>query len=114
LSPGDANLIDATGLLRKPPIGRQRLIEELQQQRAVHAVMRDKNDGVVGVSSDDETQRVCTPRDQFLERLSIGKSSKGRTSKPDCKPLRLGPLDLLVTLPLPRAVVDIVQVVEDF
>lgn len=41
------DLIDAAWLLRRPSVGRQGLIKELEQQGAVHAVMADENDGVV-------------------------------------------------------------------
>jgi hypothetical protein len=63
----DVNLIDATRFLGQSPIRRQWLIEELQQQRSVHAIMRHENDRVVGMVSNDEAQRVCTARDQLLK-----------------------------------------------
>jgi hypothetical protein len=63
----DVDLIDAAGLLYKPPIRGQRLIQELQEHRSVNAVVPYENDCVLGMMLDDETQCVCTACNQFLE-----------------------------------------------
>jgi hypothetical protein len=49
----DIDLVDATGILRNPPIGRQRLIQQLNQERAVNAVVRDDDHGLIQVALED-------------------------------------------------------------
>src|SRR5215472_5116911 len=51
-NPGCAHidLVNTARLLRQAPIGRERLFQEMQEERAVHAVMADQHDGFVGMA----------------------------------------------------------------
>ena len=44
---GEIDLIDAARILCKSPIGRKRLIEQLEQQGAVHSVVAYQNDRII-------------------------------------------------------------------
>ena len=46
----DFDLVDSTGRLRQAPEGAERLVEQLQQQGAVDAVMAHKHDCIPGVA----------------------------------------------------------------
>jgi len=63
----DVDLVQCAGVLRQLPVGRQRLIEELQQQRSVHAVVADHHHGLAGMAREHGTQRIGRPRDQVLQ-----------------------------------------------
>jgi hypothetical protein len=75
----DIDLVDAAWILCQPPERGQWLIEQLQQQRAVYAVMAHNHDRVVAMTLKGEPQRVCAAGDNVLQRLPIGKADT-RTS----------------------------------
>jgi hypothetical protein len=54
----DVNFVERARVLGKPPEGRERLVEELEQQGPVDAVVSDENDGIVGMPIEGETQAV--------------------------------------------------------
>jgi hypothetical protein len=53
------NLIDATGTLGEPPIGREREIGQLQQECPVDAVVGNQHHGSVTVQFQYEAERIC-------------------------------------------------------
>jgi hypothetical protein len=53
------NLIDATGTLGEPPIGRERKISQLQQERPLDAVVGNQHHGSFTVPFQYEAKRVC-------------------------------------------------------
>jgi len=114
MPPDHINLINAARLLCEPPIAGQRLIDKLEQQGTVHTVMADKDDGVINMVPENEAQCVRTPSDQVLQRLPARKSNKMRCRKPSSEELRIRRFGLFVASPLPRSIVDIVEVVEHF
>ena len=76
--PADIDLVEAAGRLRDAPIGRQRLIEQFEQQRAVHAVVADHDDRLVGMARKDQPQRIGGSRDQILQRFAVGEANELR------------------------------------
>ena len=70
----DIDLVDAARMLRKTPIRRQRLIEQLKKQGPVYAVVTDQDDGVVDVICENEPQRVGAASNQVLKRIAAGES----------------------------------------
>jgi hypothetical protein len=61
------DLIDAAGVLRKPPIGGQGLVEQLKEECAIDAVVADQHDCVINVPIEDEAEGVCRPGHQVLK-----------------------------------------------
>src|SRR5262249_20801876 len=49
-APGHVNFVDTARILGRAPVGGQRLVEKLQQHGAVHAVMADQRDGLIGMA----------------------------------------------------------------
>jgi hypothetical protein len=103
LSTGDINLVDTARLLREASICRQRLIEKLQQRSSVDAVVSDEHNRVVRMTPDGQTQCISAPRNRVLEGLAIGKTHEMRAREPQSELVRLAPLDLVLSFPLPRA-----------
>ena len=66
LAAGDVDLVQRARVLRQPPIGRDRLIEQLQQEGAVDTVMADEDDGFrrTRMASDYIPQRIGAARRQ--------------------------------------------------
>lgn len=85
----------------------------MEQQCTVDAVMADENDRVVSMSRKDEPQCVCGTRDEILKRVSIRKAHQVGRRKPCGKNFRVGLSHFFETLELPRAIVDVVECVED-
>eukprot|EP01031_Cornospumella_fuschlensis_P052681 gene52681-64376_t len=63
-------------VLRKAPIGRQRQVEQMAEQDAVHAVMPHEDDLFARMSRQRETQGVRNPYQNVLKRFAIGKPRK--------------------------------------
>jgi hypothetical protein len=70
---GDVDLVDAARRLHEAPVGGERLVEHLEQQRSVDAVMADENDGVAVVMFERVSQRVGGSRHEVLQRLAARK-----------------------------------------
>ena len=70
----DVDLVQGARVLRHLPVGRQRLIEELEQQRFVDAVVADHHHGLFGMARERDSQRIGRPRHQVLQRLAAGKA----------------------------------------
>src|SRR5262249_52155707 len=107
------DLVDAARILREPPIGRERLIEKLQQESAGGAVMGDEDDSAIRVGFEDETKRVGAAREEMLERLTVRETHQVRSREPGGEQLRVGGFDLVISLELPGAVIDVVEIVEN-
>ena len=58
LEASDVDLIYAARLLREPPIGGKRKVRQLNEQRAVYAIMGYKHDGLIGMSFMYKAKRV--------------------------------------------------------
>jgi hypothetical protein len=95
-------------VLCKAPIGRQRLIEDLEEERAVGTVMPDRDDGLIAMPLDDQPQRVRGPGYEVLQGLATRKANEVRRREPSCEQLWLLGFDLFVGSELPCAIVDIV------
>ena len=62
----EVDFIEAAWALFYSPIGRQRQVHELSQQRAVDAIMADDHDRIVAVVGEHEAQRVGNARGEVL------------------------------------------------
>jgi hypothetical protein len=78
----DIDLVYAAWILCQPPERGQWLIEQLEQQRAVYAIMAHNHDRVVGMTLKGEPQRVCASGHNVLKRLPIGKAYQMRRREP--------------------------------
>ena len=47
----DQDLVQAAGILGEPPVGGERLVEQLQEEGAVDAIVADHDDGVMSCSA---------------------------------------------------------------
>jgi hypothetical protein len=108
----DIDLVDAARMLRKTPIRRQRLIEQLKKQGPVYAVMTDEDDGVVDVIRENEPQRVGAAGNQVLKRIAAGETQEMRGCKPRGEQPGILGSNFVVTAKLPRPIVDIPEIVE--
>jgi hypothetical protein len=106
-------LVDAARILRKPPVRRQWLIEQLKQERAVEIVMAHEHHCVLRMAVEDQPKRVCTARNNILKRLPSGKAHQMRGCEPSREELRTFLLHFLVSSELPGAIIDIVEIVSD-
>jgi hypothetical protein len=70
----DIDLVYAAWILCQPSERGQWLIEQLEQQRAVYAIMAHNHDCVVAMTLKGEPQRVCASGHNVLKRLPIGKA----------------------------------------
>ena len=59
-------LAQGTRVLGQPPIGRGRLIKDLQQYRPIHTVMPHENDCFVMMMFQNKTDGVCCAGAQIL------------------------------------------------
>ena len=82
LAVSDIDLVETARRLREAPIGRQRLIEQLHQQCAVHAVMADQHDGVVGMAGQHEPQRIGGARREVLQQFAVREADEMRRREP--------------------------------
>src|SRR5262249_2201760 len=57
------NFVDTARILGCAPIGGQGLVEKLQQHGAIHAVMADQHDGLIGMTRKHHAQRIRCARD---------------------------------------------------
>src|SRR5262249_20684770 len=110
---GDIDLIDAARRLRKSPIRGQRLVENLEQQRPVHAVVGDEHNDFIDVARENKPQGIRGARYDVLERLSVWEAYQVWCGKPARKKGWIEGLHLLVASTLPRAVVHVGELVED-
>src|SRR5262249_23851739 len=108
----DVDLVQSARVLRQPPVGRQRLVEQLQQDCPVDAVMAHHDHGVAGMAVQHQAQHIAGPRQQVLQRFAVGKAHALRQGLPSTIGLRHLGLDLGVGAHLPGAVVDIHQPVQ--
>ena len=105
----DVDLIDRAWLLGDPPIRREGLIEKLQEQGSIDAVVPDKDDGLRfgSVAFQHEAKRVGSPGHKVLQRIALGETHEMRCRMPSGKEFwPCGP-DLVKGPPLPPAVVKI-------
>src|SRR5918993_1180472 len=105
----DLDLVQGAGVLNQPPIGRQRHVEELQQQHAVHAVMAHHHHRLLGVAQQRLAQHVARPRHDVLQRFPFGKARELRRRAPLPISVRTLGADLGVGAHLPGAVVDVAR-----
>src|SRR5262249_11065201 len=63
---GHVNFVDTARILCRAPIGGQRLVEKLQQHGAIHAVMADQHDGLIGMARKHHAQCIRCARDEIL------------------------------------------------
>src|SRR5271166_1947609 len=75
--------------------------------------MAHNHDWVVGMTRQDEPQRVCASSDNVLKRLPIGKAYQMRRREPSREELRIFLSNFIVSSELPGAVIDIVEIVAD-
>jgi hypothetical protein len=101
---------DGARVLRDPPIGGQRLVEQLEEERSIDAFVANEHDRAVRKAVDNPAERVGRSQHNVLQRFAVGKANELRRGKP----LRVEPrpffFDFLERLPLTVAVVEIVEV----
>jgi hypothetical protein len=88
------DLVDAAGLLREPPERRQGLIEQLDQQRSVQVIVRDENNRLLRMASQNEPEHVGRTENQILQRFPVRKSHEVRGKKPSGIEYWIGLLEL--------------------
>jgi len=108
----DVDLRNRAWVLSETPIGRKRLIKQLEQKRAIHAVVAHHDNDLLRMQVKDEPQGVGSPRNEVLQRIAVGKSKQVRSRTPNSKQLRRFGLYLIVRSPLPGAVVEINKAIE--
>jgi len=109
----DVDLGNAARILSQSPIGAQRLIQQLQQKRAIDAVVADEHHGLARVAFEDKPQRVARSRDKVLQRFALRKPDQVRRCAPQAKPFGIRFLDFVMGAPLPGAVIQVVEVFGD-
>jgi len=62
----DVDFVEGARILREAPISRERLIEQLQQQGPIDAVMPDQDDALARVPFKHEPQPVRRPDHEVL------------------------------------------------
>src|SRR6476646_443179 len=107
----DIDLVEAARALFEPPVGRQRQIEKLQKERAVHAVVADNHDRTARVAGQHEAQGVGHARSEILQRLAAGETHQLRRFEPGGEEGGIVGLRILEGLELPAAVVDVIEVI---
>jgi hypothetical protein len=105
------DLVDTARVLCNSPIGGQGLIQQLQQEGPVHAIMPDQDDNVIDVVLQNETKSVRAPSHQVLQRFSLRKPHQVWSREPFGKELRVRAFNLLVRLELPCPIVEVVKAV---
>src|SRR5215472_2014281 len=115
-NPGCAQIefVDTARLLCQAPIGRERLFQELQEERAVHAVMADQHDGFVGMARQHHAQRIGCPSGPILQRFPVREPHELRRGEPGREQRRVLRFGLGEDFELPGAVIDIVEVLAGF
>ena len=99
-------------ILSETPIGRKRLIKQLEQKRAIHAIVAHHDNDLLRMPVENEPQGVGSPRKEVLQRIAVGKSKQVRSRTPNSKQLRRLGLYLIVRSPLPGTVVEINKAIE--
>ena len=100
-------------ILRQPPVRRERLVEGLQEQCAVTAAVADDHDGLIRVPFANRAQYVRHAGEKILERLAPWETHELRRCEPALEELRPPRTHLFVGMPLPIAVVHIVEIIEN-
>jgi hypothetical protein len=106
------DLVDAARRLCKAPIGGQRLIDQLNQQRPVHAGMANQHDCILNMPIENEPKRIRGPGNHILQRFAVRESNQMRGGEPCGEELRLGFLDFFVAPELPSAIINVVEFVD--
>jgi len=107
------DLVNAARRLCKAPIGGQGLIDQLNQQRTVHAGMANQHDRVLNMSIENEPKCIRGPRNHVLQRFTVRESNQMRGGEPCSEKFWIGFLDFLVAPRLPRAIIDIVEFIDN-
>jgi hypothetical protein len=91
------------------------LIEELEKQGSIDAIMSDQDDGIrrIRMPFEDESQCFGCPSYEILQRVAFRKTDEVRSRIPGITESRPSSADLFAGLPLPKTVVEIVQAIED-
>lgn len=105
----DFNLVDAARILDKPPIRRERHIQELSEQNSVDTIVTNQDDCVRRMSRENITQQAGGSSCNVLKGLAVRETSSLRIPEPRREQIRIHGSRLLVRQPLPLAVVEISQ-----
>jgi hypothetical protein len=109
----DFKFVYATGVLGKAPERGLRQVEQLDQKRAVHAVMSDSEDGAVVRLRENDAQNIGAACKQVLQGLAIREAYALRRDEPGAEQVGVGRLSFLVAASLPGAIIDVVELIED-
>ena len=91
----NVDLIEGAWALCNSPISGKRLIEKLEEQGSVDAVMAYQHDGLAAVPREKRSQHASYPGRDFIQRLPAGYGHEMRSTQPPGKSLRRDGLDVL-------------------
>src|SRR5215472_1550001 len=100
-------------ILRQPPVRRERLVERLQEQCTVTAAVPHHHDSLIRVPFANRAQYVRHACEEILERLAPWETHELRRRKPAREQLRPERAHLFMGMPLPIAVVHIIEIIEN-
>lgn len=78
----DFDHIQRARVLREPPIGRGRHLQDLQKDRPVHAVMADEGNGLVAVMGENKPDGVGRACKKILQRVAAREADEMRRGFP--------------------------------